>query len=204
MNAKDYFNKAASTWDEKFLTPRLASFLEKLVPQFGLESGQQVLDVGTGTGVLIPYLVKELGPQGSVTAIDFSENMLQECKTKHQHLQNVTVRLGNIEEAQFPKETFDAIICFGVFPHLQNKQKVLQNIHSILKPEGKLVIAHSLSSEELKHHHQKVSKQVAHDLIPKMDDMKKLLKASGFKKISIQDEPGCYLCVARKSLSGSE
>ena len=104
------------TWDAKFLTPRLASFLETLVPQFGLESGQKVLDVGTGTGVLIPYLVKELGPEGSVTAIDFSENMVQQCKTKHQHLQNVTVNLGNIEEAQFPKETFDAVICFGVFP----------------------------------------------------------------------------------------
>ncbi|MCW4016985.1 MAG: ubiquinone biosynthesis protein UbiE, partial [Candidatus Bathyarchaeota archaeon] len=62
-----------------------------------------------------------------------------------------------------------------------------------------LVISHALSSEELKHHHQKVSKQVAHDLIPKMDDMKKLLESSGFTEISIKDEPGCYLCVARKS-----
>jgi demethylmenaquinone methyltransferase/2-methoxy-6-polyprenyl-1,4-benzoquinol methylase len=198
MNAKDYFDNAASTWDDKFLTPSLASFLEMLVPQFGLESGQKVLDVGTGTGVLIPYLVKELGPEGSVTAIDFSENMVQQCKTKHQHLQNVTIKLGNIEETQFPKETFDAIICFGVFPHLQNKQKVLQNINSILKHEGKFVIAHALSSQELKHHHQKVSKQVAHDLLPKMGDMKNLLERNGFTEVSIIDEPGCYLCMARK------
>ncbi len=71
MSAKEYFDKAASTWDEKFLTPSLSSFLENLVPQFGIEAGQSVLDVGTGTGVLIPYLIKAVGPSGSVTAIDY-------------------------------------------------------------------------------------------------------------------------------------
>lgn len=199
MNPKDYFDNAASTWDEKFLTPRLSSFLEKLVPQFGLTHGQTVLDVGTGTGVLIPYLVKEIGPNGSVTAIDFSKNMLQICKTKHEHLKNVNIKLGNIEEEQFPPETFDAVICFGIFPHLQNKQKVLQNINSMLKPEGKLVISHAFSSEELKHHHKKVSNQVAHDLIPKMADMKKLLESTGFTNVSIKDEPGIYLCICNKA-----
>ena len=73
MNRKEYFDKAAEGWDEKFLTPRLSSFLETFVPQFGLEAGQHVLDVGTGTGVLIPYLVKTVGPSGKITAIDTAQ-----------------------------------------------------------------------------------------------------------------------------------
>jgi ubiquinone/menaquinone biosynthesis C-methylase UbiE len=199
MNAKDYFDNAAETWDERFLTPKLSSFLEKLVPQFGLEAGQKVLDVGTGTGILIPYLSRAVGPSGSVTAIDYSENMVQICRTKHSHLKNVTIELKNIEETVFPAESFDAVICFGVFPHLDNKEKALQNINRILKTGGKLVIAHALSSEELKAHHNSASSAVMHDVLLEEAEMKQLLEQTGFTEISIRDEPGLYLCIAHNS-----
>ena len=198
MGAKEYFDKASSSWDEKFLTPSLSSFLEKLVPQFGIEVGQTVLDVGTGTGVLIPYLIRAVGPFGSVTAIDYSKKMIQKCETKHSHIENVNIKFGNIEEDSFPTETFDAVVCFGVFPHLENKTKVLQNINSMLKSGGKLVIAHALSSQELKAHHKKVSSHVAHAMLPKKTEMTRLLEQTGFTQISIKDEPGCYLCIAHK------
>jgi demethylmenaquinone methyltransferase/2-methoxy-6-polyprenyl-1,4-benzoquinol methylase len=198
MNAKDYFDNAANSWDGRFCTSRLLSFLEKLVPQFGIEAGQAVLDVGTGTGVLIPYLAKAVGPSGSVTAIDFSEKMVQACKTKYSHVKNVKIKVGNIEDAAFPVESFDAVICFGVFPHLEHKEKALQNISKMLKPSGKLVIAHALSSEELKVHHKKVSEHVAHATLPENAEMIQLLEKAGFANIRIKDEPGCYLCVALK------
>ena len=155
--------------------------------------------MGTGTGVLIPYLIRAVGPAGSVTAIDYSEKMFQVCKTKHSHLKNVSIKLGNIEETAFPTESFDTVICFGVFPHLENKEKALRNVNRILKSSGKLVIAHALSSEELKAHHNNASSTVMHDVLPEEAEMKKLLEQTGFTEISIKDEPGCYLCVARKS-----
>jgi demethylmenaquinone methyltransferase/2-methoxy-6-polyprenyl-1,4-benzoquinol methylase len=144
-------------------------------------------------------LVREVGESGSVTAVDFSENMVKVCKTKHSHLKNVTVELKNIEEDAFPPESFDAVTCFGMFPHLENKQKVLQNMNCALKLGGKLVIAHALSSEELKTHHHKASSAVVHDMLPEMPEMKQLLEQTGFMEISIKDEPGLYLCTARKS-----
>jgi ubiquinone/menaquinone biosynthesis C-methylase UbiE len=198
MNAKDYFDNTADTWDDRFKTPELLSFLEKLVPQFNLKAGQHVLDVGTGTGVLIPYLIRAIGNHGSITAIDFSEKMVKKCKTKYSHYKNVNVNVGNIENASYPTESFEAAICFGVFPHLENKEKALQNINRMLKPSGKLVIAHALSSEKLKSHHQKVSKHVAHATLPKKTEMTQLLEHTGFIEAHIRDEPGSYLCVARK------
>ena len=198
MSAKDYFDNAAETWDNRFHTSGLLCFLEELVPQFGINSGQKVLDVGTGTGVLIPHLVKAVGPFGSVTAIDFSEKMLQLCKAKYSNINNVIIQVGNIEETVLHIEFFDVIICFGMFPHLENKERALQNMHKMLKPYGKLVIAHALSSKELKAHHKEVSKHVAHSALPEKDGMIQLLKEKGFAETRIQDEPGCYLCVAQK------
>jgi ubiquinone/menaquinone biosynthesis C-methylase UbiE len=198
MNAKDYFDNAAETWDSNFQTLKLFSFLEKLVPQFSLHAGQHVLDVGTGTGVLIPYLIKSVGPSGSVTALDFSEKMIQKCKLKYSRIQNVTIKVGSIEDADFPTELFDAVICFGAFPHIDRKGRALLNICRILKPGGKLFIAHALSSEELKLHHRKVSEHIAESELPERSEMTKLLKQTGFVRPSIKDEPGCYLCIANK------
>ena len=199
MSRKTYFNEQANTWDERFCTPNLSSFLEKLVPQFGLEPGQNILDIGTGTGVLIPYLNRAVGAAGSVTAIDYSENMIQICKTKHSHLKNVSVELKNIEEDAFPTESFDAVICFGIFPHLENKEKAFRNINHMLKPGGTLIIAHALSSEELKAHHNSALSSVVNDVLPEEAEMIQLLEQTGFAGIRIKDEPGCYLCVARSS-----
>jgi len=198
MNAKDYFDNAAESWDTNFRTPRLISFLEKLVPQFNLKAGQQVLDVGTGTGVLIPYLTAAVGPSGSVTAIDFSNKMVHKCKTKHSHIKNFNLTVGKIEEAAFLAESFDAIICFGVFPHFENKKKALQNINRILRPNCKVVIAHALSSEELKKHHKRISEHVAHATMPEKKEIIQLIMQTGFVDVNIRDEPGCYLCFARK------
>lgn len=199
MGAKEYFEKTASTWDKKFLTPTLFFFLENVVRQFGIIAGHKVLDVGTGTGVMIPYLIHAVGPSGSVMAIDYSEKMVQICKRKHSKIKNLSIKVGNIEKDTFPAESFNVVVCFGVFPHLENKAKALQNIKSLLEQGGKLVIAHALSSEELKAHHKEVSEHVSHSVLPEKDEMTKLLEQNGFIEISIKDEPGCYLCRAHKA-----
>ena len=199
MSKKEYFNEHANSWDERFFTPKLSSFLEKFVLQFGLTSGQNILDVGTGTGVLIPYLIRAVGSEGSVTVVDYSEKMVQVCKTKYSQLKNVNVEVKNIEEDAFSTESFDAVVCFGIFPHLENKQQALRNMNCALKLGGKLVIAHALSSEEIKTHHKDASSAVLHDVLPEEAEMIQLLEQAGFKGIGIKAEPGCYICIAHKA-----
>jgi ubiquinone/menaquinone biosynthesis C-methylase UbiE len=197
MSRREFFNTAAVTWDELYRTQKLTDFLALLVPKFQLRQGQKVLDVGTGTGILIPFLLEAVGPTGHVTAIDFAEKMMETCKTKYSNLTNVDFKVQQVEKLNFPSATFDAVTCFGLFPHLENKEKALKQMNRVLKPDGKLIIAHALSSKELIAHHRNTA-VVAHDALPNEAEMKRLLQQAGFTEVSITDKPGCYVCLSIK------
>jgi len=198
IGRKAFFNEAAESWDQRFYTAKLAAFLERLVSRFGLNPGDDILDVGTGTGILIPFLLQVIGPTGSVTAIDFAERMVHLCRSKYAHLKNVSVRLLDVEEEDLPPASFDAITCFGLFPHLEMREKALRNLNRALKPGGRLIIAHALSSREVEAHHKQVSSLIAHDTLLENAEMKRVLYRSGFTETCIEDEPGRYLCLSRK------
>jgi len=198
MSRQAFFNQIADSWDKRFQTEALTTFLEQLVPTFGLMPGQKVLDMGTGTGILIPFLLRAVGPTGLIFAIDYAEKMVKICKSKYAHLPNVTVTVQQVETLDFQLQTFDAVTCFGLFPHLENKEEALRQINRVLKTNGKLIIAHALSSEEIKVHHHNASSVVAHDELPTAPVMKKLLTQVGFGKIHVIDKPGMYLNLSVK------
>jgi hypothetical protein len=80
-NHKEFFDKYAETWDEiTFHDPKK---LIRILSVLDLKLGQKVLDVGSGTGVMIPYLFNYVKESGSIVAIDFSENMIMISKRKH-------------------------------------------------------------------------------------------------------------------------
>jgi ubiquinone/menaquinone biosynthesis C-methylase UbiE len=133
MSRQEYFNHLADFWDKRFQTEALATFLEQLVPTLGLLPGQKILDVGTGTGILIPFLLKAVGPTGQISAIDYSEKMIKICKSKYANLPNVTFKVQQVETLDFPSQTFDAVTCFGLFPHIENKEEALRQMNRVLK-----------------------------------------------------------------------
>jgi ubiquinone/menaquinone biosynthesis C-methylase UbiE len=197
-NRQAFFNQAAENWDKEIDNPKLQAFLEQFVPSFDLIAGQTVLDVGTGTGILIPFLHKALGPKGHITAIDYAPNMVDICKIKHAQLSNISIIVSNAENLQFPDASFDAVTCFGLFPHLDNKKAALNQFYRVLKSKGRLIIAHALSSLEVKRHHQTAPQAVAYDVLPTETKMRKLLEQTGFTGIQIVDKPGSYLCTSTK------
>ena len=202
MSREAYFNQAAESWDQKYYTPELEAFLEELVPKFGLKPGQRILDAGTGTGVLIPFLLKAIGSSGSITAIDYAENMIKMFRSKFSSLRNVKVELQRVEELDLPAETFDVAVCFGLFPHLERKTQALMHLHRVLKRRGRLVIAHALSSTEINERHKRAS-PVTRDVLPGETVMKRLLRRAGFSEVRITDVPGLYLCLATKNTAFS-
>lgn len=78
MDNLKYFDDIAQKWDE--IVKHDYSKIDFVLDMLDMAEGDKVLDVGTGTGVLIPLLLKRVGDKGSITAIDISKEMLKVAK----------------------------------------------------------------------------------------------------------------------------
>ena len=198
MVKKDFFNQMAAKWDARFYTTEMAERLPQLVSLFRVQKGAKILDVGAGTGGIIPYLLEAIGQEGSLWAIDFAEEMVKIGRKKFQKESRVIFELASVEDLPYKDRFFDQIVCFGAFPHFEDKIKALEEMNRVLKSQGTLIIAHALSSVALRSHHQNCA-PVSKDFLPEEGEMRSLLERAGFQLNRLIDEPKCYLCEGVKN-----
>ena len=198
IDKKAFFNQMAPAWDERFYTPEMEERLPQLVSLFHLQKGTKILDVGAGTGGIIPYLLEAIGPEGSIWAIDFAEEMVRIGRRKFQEESRVIFELASVEDLPYKDRFFDQIVCFGAFPHFDDKGKALEEMNRVLKSQGTLIIAHALSSVALRSHHQNCA-PVSKDFLPEEGEMRSLLERAGFQLNRLIDQPKCYLCEGVKA-----
>jgi ubiquinone/menaquinone biosynthesis C-methylase UbiE len=196
-NRKSFFDSHAAKWDEMLAWGDLAQKFARVVEWFGIAEGESVLDVGTGTGVLLPFLLRAVGRRGTLVAMDFSLNMLMQavCRGREDG-----VALINAAVAAIPLTTarFDKVTCFSAFPHFPDKQRALAEMVRVLRKEGAVSIAHIQSVEELARLHGTVGGPVCRDHLPDREMMEQLMTNAGLTEITIVNEPGKYLAQGRK------
>jgi len=197
MGKKEFFNQMAEGWDAKFYSPEMMERLPQLVSLFQLRKGAKILDGGAGTGGIVPYLLEAIGPEGSIWAVDFAEEMVKIGRKKFQKESRVIFELASVEDLPYMDRFFDQIVCFGAFPHFEDKGKALQEMNRVLKSQGRLIIAHALSSVALRSHHQTCA-PVSKDFLPEEAEMRSLMERAGFQLQRLVDQPKCYLCEGLK------
>lgn len=117
-----------------------ARFASDLIDFMAPQNGEVTLDLAGGTGAAGLKLAERLGPQGRVTIIDLSPRMLQQAEVNAatRLLDNVTTRVMDGENLDFPDRSFDLIVCsFGImfFP---NVPRALAEARRVLKPGGRI------------------------------------------------------------------
>jgi ubiquinone/menaquinone biosynthesis C-methylase UbiE len=194
---KTFFDRHAASWDERFYDAEGRARLSELVDSFGLTAGNAVLDVGTGTGALLPFLRHAISNKGWLAAMDFSFKMLQQAAQRHK-LADATLLNASIESIPFRSRQFDCVTCFGAFPHFPDKEKALLEMARVLRPGGKLAIAHLKSAEEINQLHGQIGGAVAHDRLPDPEALRLLMEGSGLIDISMVNQPGRFIAQGRK------
>jgi ubiquinone/menaquinone biosynthesis C-methylase UbiE len=195
--SREYFNRMANAWDKGNCEQDHVK-LKQLAERLDIMPGSRVLDVGTGTGVLIPYLLARLGEKGRLVALDYAEEMLKVARNKR-FKGNIEFVCADIGCIPGDNGSFDAVVCYSCFPHFQDKAAALKEISRILKSGGVLYICHTSSRHFLNNMHGRI-RGMGHDLIPEEAEMQALLSAAGFVDITIEDEAESYLVRGRKNL----
>jgi ubiquinone/menaquinone biosynthesis C-methylase UbiE len=197
VQLQEYFDQLAPTWDEE-LTPQRLHCLDSIVKELGIEPGYHVLDIGSGTGVLLPFLIAELGDEGKIVALDFSAEMLGQAQAKN-FPPIVTFAQADILAIPLADNSVDLAICNSAFPHFNDKVKALKEIARVLRNNGRLVICHTMSREMINQLHQSIGGAVANDLMPDEFQLRGLIKQAGLRVTHFEDVPERYLVIAEKS-----
>ena len=102
-----------------------------------------VIDLASGTGEPAITLAERVGPNGSVTAVDQSAELLQiaEERAKSKKLENVSIQQADAHSLPFANKTFDLATCrFGVM-FFSDAIKALTELRRVLKPGSRACFA---------------------------------------------------------------
>ncbi len=200
---KQFFNDSAATWlDTFYKNPESGQHdlhqkaLDRFFSLIPLKPGDSVLDVGCGSGVLVPFVLKRITETGILYELDFAERMIEANKSLHKD-GNIRFVVADAAEAPLEDASCDSIICFASFPHFHDKEKSMLALSRILKRDGTFVVAHLDSSEGIKKHHESCH-AVMHDHLPGKSEMYDLFQRAALSISLFIDEPGFYCIVGNK------
>jgi ubiquinone/menaquinone biosynthesis C-methylase UbiE len=196
MQLQEYFDQLAPTWDKELTRERLKC-LGNIVKELGIKPGYYVLDIGSGTGILLPFLIAELGDEGKIVALDFSAEMLGQAQAKN-FPSIVGFAQADVLAIPLADNSVDLAICNSVFPHFNDKVKALKEIARVLRNNGRLVICHTMSRAMINQLHQSIGGVIASDLLPDESQLRGLMKQAGLKITHFEDSRERYLVIAEK------
>ena len=196
MQLQEYFDQLAPTWDKE-LTQERQECLSNIVKELGIKPGYCVLDIGSGTGVLLPFLMAYLGDEGKIIALDFSADMLGQAKAKT-FQSTVDFAQADVIAIPLADNSADLAMCNSAFPHFNDKVRSLKEIVRVLRNNGRLVICHTMGREMINQLHQSIGGAVANDLLPDEFQLKRLIRQAGLKVTHFEDVPERYLVIAEK------
>ncbi|MBR0598527.1 methyltransferase domain-containing protein [Sinanaerobacter chloroacetimidivorans] len=119
--------------------------------ELDIKFGEIILDLGCGRGEDTIEAAIMVGPEGMAIGLDLSEAMIIEAisRATNKKVTNAVFTKGKIESLPFPENSFDAVMSNCVINHAQDKSKAYREIHRVLIPNGRFVVADAMSKYPL-------------------------------------------------------
>ncbi len=156
--AEEYFRTNASQWSEvRGLHVDSAKVEEALLEILHVSDGDDLLDIGTGTGSILELVGDTVS---SAVGVDLSREMLSIARAAldRADLRNCQVRQADMYQLPFAGDRFDAATMHMVLHYAENPERAIAEAARVLRPGGRLVIVdlapHSMNSLAEEHAHR--------------------------------------------------
>jgi ubiquinone/menaquinone biosynthesis C-methylase UbiE len=116
----------------------------------GLKRGQDVLEVGCGPGFFTVPAAKMVGGEGTVCALDINPLALERVRRKveKEGVTNVCTKLADAGQTGLPDESYDVIFVFGLGHVVGGANRMMAELHRLLRPRGTLSIEGRLTPDD--------------------------------------------------------
>ncbi len=153
-----------------------------------IKPGDQVLEVGCGTGSLTIYAKKQVGPSGSVFGIDPLPQMINRAQHKAEHLKlDITFKVAPFEQIPYSYASFDVILASFMIFHTDDavRQKGLEEVHRVLKLGGKFLILDTKPMKKKKA--QKIAVGLTGPVMweSPLEQLQPMLRQAGFQSVQV-------------------
>ncbi|MGV9342669.1 methyltransferase domain-containing protein [Streptomyces sp. NPDC003688] len=182
-----FFTRRAAGWDERFTDdgPRYAAAAHRME----LRPGQRVLDVGCGTGRVLPALRDQVGPAGVVAGVDLTSAMLTAAAHQGRGEQGHLV-LADACRLPLRAGAVDGVFSAGLLNHLPDPRRALREWARVSAPDGVLLLFHPSGHAERAARH---GRPLAPDDPLTEVNLLPALRATGWRAVCYEDAPHHFL-----------
>jgi ubiquinone/menaquinone biosynthesis C-methylase UbiE len=113
-----------------------------IVAALGLRAGDDVADVGAGSGFMARIIAREVGPEGQVYAVDIAQATIDhiEAAAREEGIGNVKGVLGGERTTHLPPDSVDLVLICDTYHHFEYPADIMASIFAALRPGGRLVV----------------------------------------------------------------
>jgi len=171
--------------------------IDEVLAVLKLKPGDNVADIGAGTGAFSLPFAKTVAPSGKVYAVDIDSGLLDYIaqKAKKENVANIQTVKGEFSDPKLPNHDVDLAFFHDVLHHIQNRQAYLKALGTYIKPTGRIALI------EMNRDDPKTPHRNSPEMLVSKDEVKSWMAAAGFypgEEYDVYGNPKWFIIYVRR------